>query len=332
MPKLTTKWLVSLNKVLTLRYSWYHEKFSLIFRLLLALVFGIYILSLGGLRGEELCVYVTALLILAYLVLQTLFLWHAKRRGFSLMRLMISGLIDVLVTTYGVGWEMKLSEHFPISFWIYLVIIVGNTLRYSPLIGASYTILTAVAFYGVTYLVLHTTTETVLPPLTLTSGLVGLTLVSVYVVYYSVLLNQDIFMDPLTGVHNRQLIAELQKTGMTRDYKGLLLIDLNGFKAINDKFGHLVGDKALIKVAKILRDTLRGEDIIIRWGGDEFLILIPSSSNLDALKRRLKEKLAETYLEVGKSRVPLRVSVGTSDVESFSSLEEAIKHADENMY
>lgn len=145
--------------------------------------------------------------------------------------------------------------------------------------------------------------------------------------------------DSLTGLLNRTaLLAELEATieGLTEGSEsfGLMFIDLDGFKQVNDRHGHLVGDKILTRVAKRLSHALRGTDLIGRYGGDEFLILLRSLSPGDA--KRMLKKIENTFrlpFEVNGVMVELGASIGVSLCpHDAATIEELIHHADRDMY
>lgn len=145
--------------------------------------------------------------------------------------------------------------------------------------------------------------------------------------------------DSLTGLLNRTaLLSELEATieNISGNSEGfaLMFIDLDGFKKINDDYGHIVGDKILTMAAKRLSHALRATDLIGRYGGDEFLILLRSLSPGDA--KRMLNKIEEKFrmpFEVDGSMVSLGASIGISlcphDAET---VEELISHADKDMY
>lgn len=141
--------------------------------------------------------------------------------------------------------------------------------------------------------------------------------------------------DTLTGSMNRRAFEQGVGLEMARGTFGAVVIaDLDNLKAVNDSFGHAAGDRLLRQCADLLRSTLRPYDKLYRWGGDEFLMVIPSARGAD-VEARLREVLARAEpLEVahGTRNVSLQVSLGTADYTSAESLEGSIELADEAMY
>ncbi len=124
--------------------------------------------------------------------------------------------------------------------------------------------------------------------------------------------------DPLTGLENRAGFNQRLRAALTRrkgapaSRAGLLFLDLDGFKAINDLFGHAGGDEALQEVARRLRSVTRARDAVSRFGGDEFCVLVEDvqdPTDLHALGARIHAKLAELFL-IERQAVPLRTSIG----------------------
>ena len=147
-------------------------------------------------------------------------------------------------------------------------------------------------------------------------------------------------VDELTGLHNKRgflMLAEQQMKISERHRIGLALIfmDLDNMKEINDTMGHVEGDKALIDIASILRDTSRKSDVIARMGGDEFIILTVNmkESNPEFLISRLKENI-ESYNEKTLRLFKLSVSSGMAeyDPENPCSVNDLIDRADKMMY
>jgi len=109
--------------------------------------------------------------------------------------------------------------------------------------------------------------------------------------------------DPLTGVGNyRELQAALQEEAARYELSGkafaLVLVDLNGFKAINDLYGHLTGDRVLRRVASILREAVRGNDLVARHGGDEFGVVAPEAGEHEAEELSARLEAAISRLSV----------------------------------
>lgn len=141
--------------------------------------------------------------------------------------------------------------------------------------------------------------------------------------------------DPLTDSLNRRAFSQGVGLEMARGTFGTVVIaDLDNLKAVNDAYGHAAGDRLLRQCADLLRSTLRPYDKLYRWGGDEFLLVIPSARGED-VQARLGEVLARaTPVEVagGTAAVTLQVSLGTADYTSAENLDDSIQLADEAMY
>lgn len=146
--------------------------------------------------------------------------------------------------------------------------------------------------------------------------------------------------DELTGLYNRRGFRTLadHQLRIARRSGGdalLLCVDLDGFKPINDRFGHAEGDRALCEVARLLRETVRETDLVARLGGDEFAILVvdPDAATEHAVVGRLRQALA--FRNFGVSRpYALAVSLGAArfDLDRSMSLEEMLRRADAALY
>lgn len=146
--------------------------------------------------------------------------------------------------------------------------------------------------------------------------------------------------DSLTGLLNRRYMTELAEkeisiSGRSQRPLGFLLLDIDHFKSINDTYGHDVGDKVLMGVADALQQQLRKQDLVARWGGEEFLVVLPET-NLDkacASGERIRSAIIEADWEAitGKS-ISLTVSIGASQLRECEALSSAIGRSDEAMY
>lgn len=147
--------------------------------------------------------------------------------------------------------------------------------------------------------------------------------------------------DPLTGLENRAGFNQRLRVALTRRKNmpasriGLLFLDLDGFKAINDLFGHAGGDEALQEVARRLRSAVRARDALGRFGGDEFCVLIEDvrdPTDLHALGARIHAELAKPFL-IEQQSVPLRTSIGIAACSAGASDPETlIRKADAALY
>lgn len=145
--------------------------------------------------------------------------------------------------------------------------------------------------------------------------------------------------DPLTGLHNRrslqaQIKSALQKRGPD-DLVALYLLDLDGFKPINDRFGHEVGDQLLLLMSRRLQAATRAQDTVARLGGDEFVVLttgLAGPEHADALAHKLLETVHEPF-QVGPHRCEISLTIGyTLAPPDGDDPAELIRHADAAMY
>ncbi|MFQ2709224.1 GGDEF domain-containing protein [Aeromonas caviae] len=128
------------------------------------------------------------------------------------------------------------------------------------------------------------------------------------------------------------MLSEAYSFTLSREESmSLILCDIDHFKQINDSFGHPVGDQILAQVSGLLRKSVRGNDRIIRWGGEEFLILLENCTDMVAaeLAERLRLRIAsEQFQNVGK----VTVSLGVASLFQKESLEQLISRCDEALY
>jgi diguanylate cyclase (GGDEF)-like protein len=145
--------------------------------------------------------------------------------------------------------------------------------------------------------------------------------------------------DALTGVLNRRgflrdLTRGLAFASRYNAPAALLLADLDAFKPVNDRFGHLTGDKALRHVADLLRNNIRASDSVGRLGGDEFAFIIwqVDAAGADRKARVIEDLIAASPLIVGGADLRLAASVGATLLAPADSPEEALARADRAMY
>ena len=145
--------------------------------------------------------------------------------------------------------------------------------------------------------------------------------------------------DPLTGLFNRRLMLdrlqnEAALTNRRNNIFSILMIDIDHFKKVNDTWGHHAGDVALTLVASALQITLRSSDVCARWGGEEFLVLLPDTNETDSLE--IAQRVLKAIRDLRVPQMPadrnLTVSIGLAQHERGSDLDETLMHADCALY
>ena len=150
----------------------------------------------------------------------------------------------------------------------------------------------------------------------------------------------DALTDPLTGLPNRRYgMDRLEQEGSLAVSRGLplccMMIDIDHFKLVNDTHGHDVGDRVLCQMAKILLRAIRKEDVVFRYGGEEFLVLCPATPHKAAvsLAERIREAVASAYFGLQEPFFRVTVSIGMAAYEAGdASVEAMTKRADEALY
>jgi diguanylate cyclase (GGDEF)-like protein len=126
-------------------------------------------------------------------------------------------------------------------------------------------------------------------------------------------------LDPLTGIYNRRfglqrLTEEFGRAIRSGDPMSVMMFDLDHFKVINDTYGHLVGDRVLQTVVRTARQVLREGDVLLRYGGEEFIIVLPGAGRDDLIQmaERVRRAVAEAEITEAGQRIPITVSIGGS--------------------
>ncbi|WP_424939664.1 diguanylate cyclase domain-containing protein [Aliiroseovarius sp. S253] len=151
--------------------------------------------------------------------------------------------------------------------------------------------------------------------------------------------------DPLTGLHNRRYaqsyLNRLEQEALTNGQPyAIMVLDLDHFKSVNDRYGHGVGDQVLIEVANRLRDNLREFDLLARFGGEEFMVALPDVSHKDvmAMAERLRRAIGDQPIYVAETAfpIPVTVSVGVAvwgdQLGDTRSAHELTQAADQALY
>ncbi len=142
--------------------------------------------------------------------------------------------------------------------------------------------------------------------------------------------------DALTGLANRRSIEErYAQSEALREGYSLVIGDIDDFKAVNDTYGHNVGDTVLQAVAEVFKNTVRSEDIVCRWGGEEFLIFLPKCSRSDAssIAQRILENVRVTDMYTADRDVfHITMTLGVSSAKKEMPFTDVVKEADDRLY
>ena len=146
-------------------------------------------------------------------------------------------------------------------------------------------------------------------------------------------------VDALTNVFSRNFLHDLLQSEIARADRnnrplGLVMCDLDNFKEFNDRYGHLMGDYVLAQVAGILKSCVRGSDYVVRYGGDEFLVILSETAEPGArvVLRRMRQKVEEWNQANHAGALPLSISLGFHPRVPGQSAEQAVAEADARMY
>lgn len=157
-------------------------------------------------------------------------------------------------------------------------------------------------------------------------------------------LNQDNLIamatyDKLTGLNNRYSLeaftqANVAQSKLNGKPLSMLIADIDFFKEINDKYGHLCGDYVLSKVADVMRSALRSQDVIGRWGGEEFMVILPDTDTetLALLAERLRSTIMETIFIYNDIKISISVTVGAAMLVDNDTVESLILRTDQALY
>ena len=145
--------------------------------------------------------------------------------------------------------------------------------------------------------------------------------------------------DKLTGLANRQifdfLFTQTLKTNeRQKSPLSMVLIDVDHFKQVNDTHGHAIGDKTLQEISTILQELVRGADVVFRWGGEEFLLLLSNCNRNQAaqLAERTRNRIQKQTLSYGKEKIQVTISLGVAEIYPRESSGDFIERADKALY
>lgn len=162
--------------------------------------------------------------------------------------------------------------------------------------------------------------------------------ISILIVYLSIQ-NKDIENDYLTGLYNRmqldRYLHDKIKNSLSNKIWAAIMIDIDNFKKINDTYGHVVGDNAIIKTSQIIKNCFLADDMVARFGGDEFVVIVnlKHKEDLNKIVIRLNKKFLE-YNESNQDPFNLTVSTGSAlfEMDKYANSDEFIDYIDKLMY
>lgn len=319
--------------------NWVEQRTQFVTRYLFATL-GVAYFNMGELvaRSTNYLVFINIIHVV-YFALTTLYLVHALRHPVSLWRLRIAMWTDLIGVSAAVFVDANVTSP---AYLVYLVIILGNGMRYGLRAfaeAAAGSMLMTLAVLGIRF-------ADSMQSITVVSGFF-LLFVTIIVLYsYALMSNIERARagleaasrnDSLTGLLNRRGLYERSQPLFDALTTGsaplaVLFADLDGFKAVNDRHGHDVGDRVLQRVAHAITRTIRIHDLAARFGGDEFVVIMPHTTLIQAtvVAKRLQDLIGEA-LEVGDAPVSLTIGVGESPIHG-RNLDEVMKQVDVAMY
>jgi diguanylate cyclase (GGDEF)-like protein len=144
-------------------------------------------------------------------------------------------------------------------------------------------------------------------------------------------------IDALTHIPNRRatqvfLEKELSRTQRNQSEFSVLLIDLDNFKQVNDRWGHAAGDHVLVKTAGMFQSIIRKHDWVGRWGGEEFLIILPGPCDAEVLAERVRCEIAGAEYNPGAASFGITISIGVACTKQPDQIDQILKKADTALY
>jgi len=144
-------------------------------------------------------------------------------------------------------------------------------------------------------------------------------------------------IDVLTRIPNRRateafLEKELSRAQRNQSEFTIFLIDIDNFKQVNDRWGHSVGDYVLVKTASIFQSMIRKQDWVGRWGGEEFLFIVPGPCDAEVLAERVRSEIASSRYSHGAASFGITISIGVACAQQSDQIDQILKKADRALY
>jgi diguanylate cyclase (GGDEF)-like protein len=321
------------------RMSWEDQRTQYWTRLLFCILALLYF-NFGGAEQvrDWTSLLVVNLAFMAFGVEILFFMRHASRIPHAPWRQRLTMWVDIAMASFAVLADTTISSP---GFLVFLMVILGNGMRYGlrmfaeAVVGCLGAAVLIVSLHASDYLNLFSV-----------SSIFFLVFFAIIVIYSYTLtakiesgrakLAHERNIDALTGLLNRRALIErsspLFQSQENEHSVVVLFADLDGFKTVNDTHGHLVGDRVLAAVANRIAQTVRSDDLVARYGGDEFLLLLPSASSEggELVAQRVRQAIGDYAKE---NRIDFSVSIGMGKYPDHGDdLESVVKSVDKAMY
>jgi len=290
---------------------------------------GLFYVALAQFTGQtysKASVIIVIGLVLSFLIY---FTYREDNAALRMVTLSLGAAILIFILIYQLWQTRKTGLRFSadlmlISFFVYGVFMLGRTISIAlyppedsfsntPIQSATYLLLFVISFFWSTGFILMVSQR-------LRNDLIEFATI-----------------DVLTRIPNRRatqgfLEKELSRAQRTQGEFSVLLIDIDNFKQVNDRRGHSVGDDVLVKTASLFQSMLRKQDWAGRWGGEEFLIVVPGRCDTQALAERVRREIANAQYSHGTAAFGITISIGAACATQHEPIDQILKRADQALY
>jgi len=290
---------------------------------------GLFYVALAQFTGQtysKASVIIVIGLVLSFLIY---FTYQEDNAALRMVTLSLGAAILIFILIYQLWQTRKTGLRFSadlmlISFFVYGVFMLGRTISIAlyppedsfsntPIQSATYLLLFVISFFWSTGFILMVSQR-------LRNDLIEFATI-----------------DVLTRIPNRRatqgfLEKELSRAQRTQGEFSVLLIDIDNFKQVNDRRGHAVGDDVLVKTASLFQSMLRKQDWAGRWGGEEFLIVVPGRCDTQALAERVRREIANAQYSHGTAAFGITISIGAACATQHEPIDQILKRADQALY
>jgi diguanylate cyclase (GGDEF)-like protein len=290
---------------------------------------GLFYIALGQFTGQTYSKGTVIGVITALLSLLLYFTYWNNNIEMRMVTLSLGAAALILILIYQLLRTRKTSLRFSadlmlISFLIYGIFLILRTILIAlyppqdsfsntPIQSATYLLLFVISFFWSTG----------------------------FIIMVSQRLRNDLMematIDVLTRIPNRRatqafLERELSRVQRNQSEFSILMIDIDNFKQVNDRWGHSVGDYVLTKTASVFQSMIRKQDWVGRWGGEEFLMIMPGRCDTELLAERVRREIARTEYRSGAASFAITISIGIACAKPADEIDQILKNADRALY